>query len=143
MTPPRPPKPPAGEPAPFNKIRFKTKYPLITLDGLHKVELVEGSGNGDGDIFFLTYTAADGKTYERYTNVAGLRPAERTAVLVFIGRYARTQAIRSRTKKRGKPADRKRLTRVLQSEDKTDRGEMIDLDSLIIEIPVTPDTTGK
>ena len=127
---------PAGEPAPFRQIRFKTKYPTITLDGLQKVELIEGSG--DGDIFFLTYTA-DGKICERFTNVAGLRPAERTAVLAFIGRYARTQAIRRKTKTSGK--NRRKTARATPPAAPMNPADLIDLDSLIIEIPAPAETS--
>lgn len=129
---------PAGEPAPFQKIRFNTKYPTITLDGLQKVELIEGSG--DGDIFFLTYTA-DGKTCERFTNVAGLRPAERTAVLAFIGRHARTQAIRKKGKRRKAQGGNSRRLAKDTTAGSIPAADLIDLDSLIIEIPAPAETS--
>lgn len=121
---------PDGEPAPFRRIRFNTKYPAVTLDSLQKVELVEGSG--DSDFFFLTYTA-NGKTHERYTDIAGLRQTERTAVLAFIGRYARTQAIRKKSKKRRKAVTASR--RLATEIPPIDPADLIDLDKLIIEIP--------
>ena len=131
---------PAGEPAPFQQIRFNSKYPTITLDGLQRVELVEGSG--DGDIFFLTYTA-DGRTYERFTNVAGLRPAERTAVLAFIGRYARTQAIRKKGKRRKAQGGNSRRLAKDTTAGNIPAADLIDLDSLIIDIPAPPDASTK
>lgn len=127
--------PPAGEPAPFRKIRFNTKYPPLTLEGLQKVELIEGSGNS-GDIFFLTYTDDGGKICERITNVSGLRPTERTALLVFIGKYARTQAIR-RTRRRKRTAPNPAAKNA--PAEKIDPDDLIDLDSLIIEIPAPPE----